>query len=188
MNMETLRSKPLAIVGPVLKEAYKLNARGITGNVVNTWYLNHLIKSVTKQVPDDIDAAKAVEELLNWGRNNPQELEILIARRSPGTAARLAVSYKRRLCKEAEKFVLQKAGDRATLLDYCGHFGIVLDDLTKVTMKAAFNDDSWREKNYIKKMEQTKVTVRGFLAQMVNVGRIDPTITVKELIESLEVS
>jgi hypothetical protein len=187
MNMETLRDKPLAIVGPVLKEAYKLNARGVTGNVVNTWYLNHLIKSVTKEVPDDPNAAKAVEELLNWGRNNPQELEILIARRSPGTAARLAVSYKRRLCKEAEKFVLQKAGDRATLLDYCGHFGIVLDDLTKVTMKAAFNEDSWREKNYIKKMEQTKVTVRGFLAQMVNVGRIDPNITVKELIETLEV-
>lgn len=189
MNMETLRDKPLAIVGPVLKEAYKLGARGITGNVMNTWYLNHLVKSVSKNVSDEDApaASKAVEELLHWGRNNLQELEILIARRSPGTAARLAVSYKRRLCKEAEKFVLQKAGDRATLLDYCGHFGIVLDDLTKVTMKAAFNDDSWREKNYIKKMEQTKVTVRGFLAQMVNVGRIDPNITVKELIESLEV-
>jgi len=183
MNMETLRDRPLAIVGPVLKEAYKLNARGVTG-AINSWYLNHLIKNVAKGNPE---MEKAVEELLQWGRNNPQELEILIARRSPGTAARLAVSYKRRLCKEAENFVLKKAGDRATLLDYCGHFGIVLDDLTKVTMKAAFNDDSWREKNYIKKMEQTKVTVRGFLSQMVNVGRIDPNITVKELIESLEV-
>ena len=186
MNMETLRDKPLTTVGSLLKEAYKLNARNITGTL-NSWYFNRFNRMIEGVSKGDPDIALAAKELIEWGRNNPQDLEILIARRSPGTAARLAVSHRRRLCKEAEKFVLKKAGDRSTLLDYCGHFGIVLDDLTKVTMKAAFNEDSWREKNYIKKMEQTKATVRGFLAQMVNIGRIDPTITVNELIESLEV-
>lgn len=184
MNMETLRDKPLAIVAPILKETYSLNARGFTGNVANTWHYNHLIKTIAKGDPA---IEKAVGELIQWGRNNPQELEILIARRSPGTAARLAVSHKRRLCKEAEQYVIKKAGDRATLLDYCGHFGIVLDNLTKVTMEAAFNDDAWREKNYIKKMEQTRSTVRGFLTQMVNLGQIDPNVTVRELIETMEV-
>ncbi len=179
MDIETLREKPLAVVGPILKLAYKYSG----SQNYSTWTYDYVSRRIAKGDPS---MEKAVEELFRWGRENPIELEILIARRSPGTAARLAVSHKRRLCKEAEQYVIKKAGDRATLLDYCGHFGIVLDDLTKVTMNAAFKDDSWREKNYIKKLEGTKRTVKGFLAQMVNIGRIDPSITVRELIETLE--
>jgi hypothetical protein len=179
MDIQTLREKPLAVVGPILKLAYKYPAPGN----YSTWTYDWVVKRVSKGDPE---VAKAVEELFNWGRQNPVELEILIAKRSPGTAAKLAVSHKRRLCREAEQYVIKKAGDRATLLEYCGYFGIVLDDLTKVTMKAAFNDDSWREKNYIKKLEGTKRTVKGFLAQMVNIGRIDPQMSVKDLIENLE--
>lgn len=179
MDIETFREKPLSVVGPILKLAYKYSGTG----PYSTWTYDYVSKRISKGDPE---VAKVVEELFNWGRQNPVELEILIAKRSPGTAAKLAVSHKRRLCREAEQYVIKKAGDRATLLEYCGHFGIVLDDLTKVTMKAAFNDDSWREKNYIKKLEGTKRTVKGFLAQMVNIGRIDPQMSVMELIETLE--
>lgn len=180
MEMETLKQKPLGIIGAVLREAYK---RPGTGGYINQWHYDHMIRQASKGDPE---VAAAASKLFDWGRNNPAELEIFIAKRSPSTAAKLAVSNRRRLCPEAEKFVTAKAGDRATLLEYCGQFGIVLDDLTKITMKAAFNDEATREKRYIKKLDSTKRTVRSFLSQMVNIGRIDPNVTVKELIESLE--
>lgn len=180
MDIETLKKMPLAKVGILLKEAYKRPLA--EGKGISQWTYDYVIKKVAG---DDQEVAKTAKELYDWGTRNPTELEILIASRSPGTAARLAVSRNRRLCAEAEKYVTDKAGDRATLLDYCGHFGIVLGELTKVTMKAAFNDDAYREKGYIKKLEGTKRVVRGFLAQMVNLGRIDQEMTVKQLMEEL---
>lgn len=180
MDMETLKKMPLTTVGVLLKEAYKYPIS--EGGNVSQWTYNYIIKKVAKEDPEK---ARAAAQLFEWGRKNPTELEILIAKRSPGTAARLSVSRNRRLCPEAEKYVTDKAGDRATLLEYCGHFGIVLEDLTKVTMKAAFNDDARREKGYIKKLEGTKRVVRGFLAQMINLGRIDGNMTVREVLEEI---
>jgi hypothetical protein len=126
-----------------------------------------------------------VNELLDWGFNNPKELEIFVARRSPRSAAEMAVRRNRRLCEEAEKIVSEKAKDKGTLLDYCGKFGVILDDMSKITLKAAFQEKSWREKRYIKKIEDTKRQLKSFLSQMVAVGQIDPTQTVEELVSSL---
>lgn len=178
MDLEEFKKQPLYVIGSILREAYKHPA----GQQLSTWYYDHVMRDVEKKRPEFLNLAK---DLFEWGRNNQIELEILLASRSPSTAAKLAVSYKRRLCPEAEKFVTGKAGDRATLLEYCGKFGIVLDELTKVTMKAAFNDEAHREKRYIKKLEATKRVVQDYLTQMINIGRVDPNITVQQLIESL---
>lgn len=133
------------------------------------------------------DPAKAEEcvALIDWALNNREELEVFMAKRSPSTAATWAIRSGRRLCKEAEEVVKEKAKDRSTLLDYCCHFGIVLDSTAKITLKAAFDEGSLREKAYVKKIEHTKKRTKEFLAQMVGIGHIDPSMSVKELIETL---
>lgn len=146
------------------------------------WRMNRISKEYSN---GDNEKQREVEELFAWGMRNPQELEVFMAGRSPGTVSRWAISWNRRLCEEAEKIVKGKAGDRSTLLDYCMHFGILLDDVSKVTMKAAFAEDSRREKAYIKKMEHTKKKIKEFLGQMVKTGQLDSGVTVGELIETL---
>lgn len=147
-----------------------------------SWKLGRISKEYSNGDPEK---EKEIEELFSWGVNNPHELEVYMAGRSPGTASKWAISWSRRLCPEAEKIVKEKAGDRSALLDYFMHFGILLGDISKVTMKAAFDDKSHREKAYIKKIEHTKGKIKEFVSQMVANGDLDPSITVKELMETL---
>lgn len=134
---------------------------------------------------NDPEKAEECLALMDWAVNNQQELEVYMAKRSPSTAANWAVRSGRRLCKEAEDIVKEKAKDRSTLLDYCCHFGIVLDSTAKITLKAAFEDGSRREQAYIKKIEHTKKKTKEFLEQMVGIGMVDPEMTVKDLIQNL---
>lgn len=179
--LERTKSRTLKEITGILRLAH--NYRGNDPSVFGaSWRMSRISKEYSKGDPE---REKEVEELFRWGIQNPDELEVYIAGRSPGTIARWAVSWNRRLCPEAEKIVKGKAADRSTLLDYCSHFGILLDDVSKVTLKAAFGQDSRREKAYIKKMEHTKRKLKEFLGQMVNVGGVDPAISVKELLEAL---
>lgn len=134
---------------------------------------------------NDPDKAAECLALMDWAVNNQHELEVFMAKRSPGTAANWSIRSGRRLCKEAEDIVKEKAKDRSTLLDYCSHFGIVLDSTAKITLKAAFEDGSSREKAYIKKIEHTKKKMKEFLEQMVGIGMVDQEMKVKDLIQNL---
>lgn len=147
-----------------------------------SWKFNSKSRQYSKGDPE---RDKEANELFRWGVENPQELEVYMAGRSPGTVAKWAISWNRRLCPEAEKIVKEKVGDRSALLDYFMHFGLLLGDLSKVTMKAAFGEKSHREKAYIKKIEHTKKKIKEFVSQMVANGDLDPSITVKELMEAL---
>ena len=110
---------------------------------------------------------------------------VYLAGRSPSTITKWAISYNRRLCPAAEKIIKDKAGDRSKLLDYCSHFGVLLDDVSKVTMKAAFGENAGREQAYIKKMDFMKKRIKEFLGQMVKTGQVGSDVTVGELIETL---
>lgn len=134
---------------------------------------------------NDPDKAAECLALMDWAVNNQHELEVFMAKRSPGTAANWSIRSGRRLCKEAEDIVKEKAKDRSTLLDYCSHFGIVLDSTAKITLKAAFEDGSSREKAYIKKIEHNKKRTKEFLEQMVGIGMVDQEMKVKDLIQNL---
>jgi len=179
--LEKAKGRTLKEVSGMLGSCYSWAARGINIDK-SSWYREHLVRKFcngNQELEGEADA------LLDWAYNNPTELEVYMAGRSPTTAARWAVRHNKRLCAEAEKIVKEKAKDKSTLLDYCSHFSIVIDDLTKVTMKAAFEPGSLRETAYIKKIELTKKRTKEFLSQMVSIGQLDSSITVKELIETL---
>lgn len=179
--LEKAKGRTLKEISGVLRACYRW---AITNSDLtrSSWYKDRLVQTYSGGDPDKVQEC---EELIQWGHRNLTELEIFMAGRSPSTVANWSVRHNRRLCPEAEKVVKEKAKDRSTLLEYCSHFSIVLDDLTKVTMKAAFEENSRRETAYIKKIELTKKRTKEFLAQMVNIGEIDPNISVRELLESL---
>jgi hypothetical protein len=179
--LEKAKGRTLKEISGVLRACYRW---AITGSDLSksSWYKDRLVQNYSG---GDSEKTRECEELIQWGHRNLTELEIFMAGRSPGTIANWSVMNNRRLCDEAEKVVKEKAKDRSTLLEYCSHFGIILDDLTKITMKAAFQEKSKRETAYIKKIELTKKRTKEFLAQMVSVGNVDPSISVKELLETL---
>lgn len=123
-------------------------------------------------------------DFIEWVKTHTNEVEMWLVNKSPAVACKLAISYRYRLHSEAEKIIIQKAKDKAGLLEYCTTFGIVLPDLTNVTLKAAFGEGD-REKRYIKKLEETKRSLKHFLVQLLNAQQIQPGQTVDELVRVL---
>lgn len=105
--------------------------------------------------------------------------------KSPSTMTRWALQSGRRMCKEAEDIIRLKARNKSVLLEYCTHFGVVVPDTTTITVKAAFDNDSHREKEYIRKMELEKKRVFSFLLQLIEIGAVDPEMKIKDLVETL---
>jgi len=177
--LERAKSRTLKEIGGVLRHCHSWAIRNIDLTRSN-WYKDRLVQNYSG---GDSEKAKECEELIQWAHKNLVELEVYMAGRSPSSIAQWSLRSNRRLCPDAEKIIKEKAKDRSTLLDYCSHFGIILDDLTKVTMKAAFQENSRRETAYIKKIQLTKKKTKEFLSQMVNIGEINSGMTVKELLE-----
>jgi hypothetical protein len=124
------------------------------------------------------------KDFITWVKTHANEVELWLVNKSPAVACKLAVSYETRLHAEAEKIIIEKAKDKAGLLEYCTTFGIVLPDLTNVTLKAAFGEGD-REKRYIKKLEETKRSLKHFLVQLLNAQQIQSGQTVEELVRVL---
>lgn len=124
------------------------------------------------------------KEFILWAKECQKEVELWLAKKSPANACKLAISYRTRLNDEAEKIIMAKAKDKSGLLEYCTFFAIVLPDLTNVTLKAAFAEGD-REKRYIKKLDETKRSLKSFLVQLLNADQIKPEQTVSDLIENL---
>ena len=179
--LEKAKARTLKEISGVLRSCYSWRVRNVNLDHTERTQSRHIVK-YSEGDPQRADECRA---LIQWAYCNPEELEVYMAGRSPGTIAQWAAGHNRRLCREAERLVKDKAKDRSTLLDYFSHFGIVIDDLTKVTMKAAFDQESRRETAYIKKIELTKKRTREFLEQLVAIGHIDSGITVGQLIETL---
>lgn len=180
--LERAKARTLKEISSVLSVLHRWGDSDYARSSSFQWRRDQMIKTYSQNDSGKVEECKA---LMEWAMNNQQELEVYMAKRSPGTAANWAIRSGRRLCKEAEDIVKEKAKDRSTLLDYCCHFGIVLDSTAKITLKAAFGEDSLREKAYIKKIEHTKKRTKEFLSQMVGIGQIDPEMTVKDLIGTL---
>lgn len=180
--LERAKARTLKEISSVLSTLHRWGNSEYARSPSFQWRRDQMIRVYAQENPEKVEECKA---LMEWAMNNQQELEVYMAKRSPGTAANWAVRGGRRLCKEAEDIVKEKAKDRSTLLDYCCHFGIVLDSTAKITLKAAFGEDSAREKAYVKKIEYTKKKTKEFLSQMVGIGQIDPEMAVKDLIETL---
>ena len=178
--VERAKKRTLKEIGPILSAAFMVNTT--TRYNYLAWKKASLIKAYAA---DDTSKAEEAEKFIEWCLEDAQRLQVFIATRSPSTAATLSLQYSTRLCPEAEKIVTEKAKEKPKLLEYCGRWGIILGDMAKVTMKAAFDEGATREKNYIKKLEHDKKKVKYFLEQMVGIGQMDPGTTVKELIETL---
>lgn len=175
--LECAKSRTLKEITGILRMAYRY--RRLDPNTLNSWNMDRL----SKEYKGKDDQKNEIKALFYWGVLNPDELEVYVAGRSPGSIAAWSVGHNRRLCKDAEDIVKDKAKGRSTLLDYCSHFGILLNDVTSITMKAAFGEKSHREKAYIRKIEHTKGKIKEFVSQMVANGELDPATTVRELME-----
>lgn len=180
--MESVKKLGASRAAPLIRGGYRL--RRYSASQFPQWLVDREVKWFTARHP--VSEADATE-FLKWIANSPHDVENWLVSKSPAMAAKLAVSNRTRLHPEAEKTLLQKGKDKAGLLDYCTHFGIIIADSSNVTLKAAFSDDrsAWREKRYIKKMEETKRNLKLFLAQMVNAGQVRMDQTVSEVMESI---
>lgn len=172
--LERAKSRTLKELYPVLSGTFLSS--------LSSWRMDSIVREYAALDPVRV---QEIGELIKWCLEDQKRLQVFIATRSPSTAADLSLRYSIRLCPEAEKIVTDKAKDRPKLLEYCGRWGIIISDMTKVTMKAAFDPESKRETAYIKKLEHTKKKIKEFLEQMVSNGMMDSGTTVKELIETL---
>jgi hypothetical protein len=177
--LETAQSRTLKEIAPIVRQLIWM--RGGPTQLYQ-WRRDRIVNEYCR---NDKSREEECNAFIEWALSDSDALEEYIAKRSPSTAAELALRNGRRLCPVAEKFITEKAKSKPKLLEYCSNFGILLDDMSQITMKAAFEDDSRREKEYIKKMEHTKKRIKEFLEQMVSIGQLDSGITVKQLIETL---
>lgn len=181
--MDELKKKGVTYWISLIKSAY-YHREFSTKYTGNSWYSSYLDRMVKNHIDEKKDFdAKQIKEFLMWVLTT--EGEIWFAQKSPSNASKLAIRYRQRLSKESEKIVVEKAKDRGSLLEYCSTFGIILPNMEKVTLKAAFNDDSTYERDYIRHIEETKSQLKGFLSQLVDINQIDQNQTVKELLETL---
>jgi len=180
--LEKAKSRTLKEVYPIVKQLIWYPHLNGGHAKLYDWRRERIVNEYSRE-----DESRKVEcnAFIDWALSDQDGLENYIAERSPSSAAELALRACRRLCPSAEKLVTEKAKSKPKLLEYCSHFGILLDDMSRITMKAAFEDDSRREKEYIKKMEHTKRKIKEFLGQMISNGQLDSGITVSQLIETL---
>ena len=180
--METVKSLGVTRTLPLVRLGYRI--RRYQQNYNYSWLVDREVKNFIALNP--LIWESTVKDFINWVKDNPQEVELWLVSKSPSNAAKLAVSWgKARLHPKAEKILLEKGKDKIGLLEYCTKFGIIIPDASKVTLKAAFSDDSWRERRYVKKIEETKRHLKGFLVQMMGLGQIRGDQTVSEVLESL---
>lgn len=163
----------------LIKKAYYLN----TLNQNDHWVSRsktYIIKEFEKSASFPYEEVLAFYEWVTT-----EEGQTWFAQKSPSNAAGVAIRNRFRLCPAAEKYIVEKAKDRGALLEYCMTFGILLQNASNVTLKAAFGDNARHEKRYIKFVEETKKKVKSFLCQLVDMGQISADQTVKDLMETL---
>lgn len=182
--METVKSLGVTRTLPLIRLGYRFR-RYSTQNYNYSWLMDREVKNFIAANPQISESS--TKDFINWAKDNPQDVELWLVSKSPSNAAKLSVSNNARLHPEAEKIVLERGKDKIGLLEYCTKFGIIIPDSSKVTLKAAFSGDrdSWREKRYVKKIEETKKHLKGFLVQMVGLGQIRENQTVAEVLETL---
>lgn len=181
--MEQVKQLGVTRTISLIRMAYRIR-RYATQNYNYSWLEDREIKNFISANPNVSESS--AKEFVTWVKDNPQEVELWLVTKSPSNAAKLAVSWgKARLHPEAEKILLEKAKDKIGLLQYCTKFGIIIPDSSKVTLKAAFSDKSWREKEYVKKIEETKRNLKSFIVQMVGLGHIRGDQTISEVLEIL---
>lgn len=126
---------------------------------------------------------KQAEMLWDAVANNDPSFDLWIVSKAPSKSADVAVRQNRRFCPEAEKMLLEKASSKgSSILKYCSHFGIVLKDMTKITLKASFGEKSHWEKRYIKELQEKKKYVIEHLIQLINAGEVDPKTSIENFV------
>lgn len=175
--MEALKNKGVTYWLDLIRTKYYAS-----NNPNSSWYASWVDRKINEWAKKGY-SKEEVKAFFDWiGTDEGQEW---FAKKSPSNASKFAVRWRQRLCPSAEKFILEKAKDRGSLLEYCMTFGIVLDNMEKVTLKAAFGDDAAHQKRYIRHFEETKKKVKSFLSQLVDQGQIDSSKTIKEFLESV---
>jgi hypothetical protein len=177
--MENIKAKGVTCCLPLIRTAWQCVHYERT-----PWYAGYRDRQVKNFVKNNSTLTEAeVSEFFDWIVT--ENGQAWFAQKSPSNAAKFAIRWNRRLCPSAEKFIIEKAKDRGSLLSYCAKFGIVMQNMEKVTLKAAFGEDAKYEKDYIKHIEETKKKLKEFLAQLVNINQVNPELTIKQLLDTL---
>jgi hypothetical protein len=99
---------------PLIRIGYSVR-RGAPGS---GWYFENTVKRFANKYPDSVpEIEAAAKDFVKWIATSPDEAEVWMVTRSPSNAAKLAISNRFRLSPEAEKILVEKAKDRAGLLE-----------------------------------------------------------------------
>lgn len=189
MTLEDLKNMPVSHISTLVKAGYRY--KKYAGNDYHHSWIENDIKKFAKR---NCHFLKVTEEELfsaskaftDWIRYGQKEVELWLAERSPVMLAKLSISTNERLCPESEKIVLNSAKNRSGLVDYACKFGVILPDISSVTLKAAFGEKNYREKKYIKIFEDAKRNLKDLVSQMISNGQIKSENTVQELLDAIQ--
>ena len=189
MNVEDLKKMPVTHLAALVKAGYKYR-RYADSTHYHSWIENDIKRFAKRNAPyykvTEQELFEASKAFSDWIRYDQKEVEIWLAERSPVMLAKLAISTNTRLGSESEKIVLSNAKNKAGLVDYACKFGVILPDISSVTLKAAFGEKNYREKRYIKIFEESKRNLKDLVGQMLNSGQIKAENTVQELLDSIQ--
>lgn len=156
---------------------------------VHSWSMNMAVRHVRRHLhTTDAESQTAINEFCDWAKRNPQELEILLAKRSPRVACNYAIRLtQKRLCPEAEAILSEKKNSRKQkgYVRYCTNFQIIAKNIEQITLEACYGG-SEISKEYIKKIQEAKVRCKELIGQIIQHEKISDDISVKELLEILQ--
>lgn len=143
--------------------------------------------------PEDIKILERAKEFMReFCSMDDTELELLLINKSLTDAAKFSVKVKgERFTPEAEKVFLEGCKGKKRMLNallmYCGKWGIMPDNMTEITMLAAFEGGRRGDlgKEFMKKMADRKRWCRDLLDQIMRMNGISESEPISTIMERL---
>lgn len=175
----------------------------IANYIGNGWFLEPVFKHLSGKRPrwgwgnqpsaeEAPFAEKSKEVMLAFCAMSDQEVENLLVSRSTLDATRYSIGVKgERLHPEVEKVLLERCKGKKSrinaLLTYCGHWDIMPENMTEITMIAGFEGGRRGKigKDFIKKLTVNKRKCRELLAQIMKLEGIGEDEPIRRIMERL---
>lgn len=136
---------------------------------------------------------KAQEFMRDFCMKSDVEIENLLVSRSVVEATKYSIKTKgQRLEPDVEKAFLERCKGKksrlSSLMNYCGHWGIMPENMTEITLVAGFEGGRRGEvgKGFIKKLTAEKKKCRDLIAQIMKLEGIGEDEPIKKIMESLK--
>ena len=154
------------------------------------WHLENGNHKLTPEQTRDFDAS--VKFMREFCSMSDEEIETIIVSRSTLDAANYSTRVKKeRLSPSVEKTFMERCKGKKSrmnaLLSYCGHWGLVPENMTEITIVAGFEGGRRGRigANFIKKLDENKKKCGELLAQIMKLEGISEEEPIKKIMERL---